>query len=511
MNQPPGHGGVAVPAAIEYRHGHYSSLNPMLQGQSIDWILHSAIDAMLIADREGCILLANPPAEKMFGYAAGELLGLPIETLLPHRFRHSHTALRTGYATQPRPRSMGSGMELFGQRRSGEEFPVEVSLSPLHTDAGQALVMATIHDITQRKRAEAAVQESEARMRAIFDTAVDGIVTIDEHGIIDKFNPAAERLFGYTEAEVTGKNVSLLMPQPYRDRHDGYLANYLRTGERKIIGIGREVVGLRKDGTTFPMDLAVAEMRFGERRMFTGMIRDISERKRAEEALRQSQIELRKLSAHQEQLKEQERKRIAQEIHDELGALLTSIKAHVSVSMDRAARAGLPADPLLVEALGLADNAINTVRKVITDLRPSVLDQLGVWAALEWYAGQIAERSGLDCTCAIDIEAQAVELDQERGTMVFRVVQEALTNVVRHAQAAHVTVQATCKDGVVHVEVKDDGKGIDTERLLNRDTWGLLGMYERTRHFGGELRITGTPGRGTTVALRLPIENNDGQ
>lgn len=479
----------------------------MLNGQSIDWILQSATDAMLIADQEGRIVLANPPAENMFGYAPGELLGKPVEALLPERFRHAHASLRKEYSAQPRARSMGSSMELFGRRQSGTEFPVEVSLSPLQTESGLSLVMATVHDITRRKQAEAALQESEARMRAIFDTAVDAIVTIDEHGLIDRFNQAAERLFGYAEAEVTGKNVSILMPSPYREMHDGYLGHYRQTGEKRIIGIGREVIGQRKDGTTFPMDLAVAEMRFGERRMFTGMVRDISERKQAEEALRQSQSELRRLSAHQEQLKEQERKRIAQEIHDELGALLTGIKAYVSVSIDRAARSGLPANPLLVETASLADTAINTVRKVITDLRPSVLDQLGVWAALEWYAGQIEERSGLDCQCTIDPTAQEVELDPERSTMLFRVVQEALTNVVRHAQASRVTVQAICRYGFITVKVEDNGKGIDTDRLLNRDSWGLLGMYERSRHFGGDLRITGTPGQGTQVVLRLPVEN----
>lgn len=479
----------------------------MLKEQRIDWILQSATDAMLIADQQGKIVLANPSAETMFGYAPGELEGKPVEALLPERFRQAHVSQRTDYAALPRARSMGSGMELFGKRQSGTEFPVEVTLSPLNTDSGVPLVLATVHDITRRKRAEAALQESEARMRAIFDTAVDAIVTIDERGIIDRFNRAAERLFGYAEAEVTGKNVSILMPSPYREMHDGYLAHYRQTGEKRIIGIGREVIGQRKGGTTFPMDLAVAEMRFGDRRMFTGVVRDISERKQAEEALRQSQSELRRLSAHQEQLKEQERKRIAQEIHDELGALLTGIKAYVSVSIDRAERAGLPADPLLAETASLADTAIKTVRKVITDLRPSVLDQLGVWAALEWYADQIEERSGLDCVCSIDPSAQEVELDHERSTMVFRVVQEALTNVVRHAEASSVTVQAMCRDGIVTVTIEDDGKGIDTERLLNRDSWGLLGMYERSHHFGGDLRINGTPGQGTRVVLRLPLEN----
>jgi two-component system sensor histidine kinase UhpB len=343
-------------------------------------------------------------------------------------------------------------------------------------------------------------------MRAIFDTAVDGIVTIDERGLIDRFNPAAQRLFGYAEEEVAGRNVAMLMPSPYREHHDGYISHYLGTGERRIIGIGREVTGLRKDGSMFPMDLAVAEMHFRGRRMFTGMIRDISERKRAEEALRQSQSELRKLSAHQEQVKEQERKRIAQEIHDELGALLTGIKAHVSVSLDRRIRAGEAPDSLLEEAIALADTAIQTVRKVITDLRPSVLDQLGVWAALEWYAGQIRERSGLDCDCVIDPEVHEIALDPQCSTMVFRVVQEALTNVVRHAGASHVAIRASCGEGMVQVRVEDNGKGIDTERLLNRETWGLLGMYERSRHFGGELRITGSPGQGTVVSLTLPLE-----
>lgn len=471
--------------------------------------MQSASDAMLIADGHGMITVANPAAELMFGYASGELIGKPIETLIPERFHHAHIAKRSGYMEQPRPRNMGAGMELFARHHSGAEFVVEISLSPLKTGAGLSMVLATIHDITHRKEATAALEESEERMRAIFETAVDAIVTIDEKGIIDRINPATERLFGYVESELIGKNVSVLMPAPYRDKHDGFLANYMRTGEKKIIGSGREVMGQRKDGTVFPMDLAVAEMHFGDRRMFTGMVRDISERKQAEKALLLSQTELRQLSAYQERLKEEERKRIAQEIHDELGALLTGIKAHVSVSIDRAARAATPSDPLLAEALVLADSAINSVRKVITDLRPSVLDQLGVWAALEWYADQIQGRAQLTCQCTIAPHLLAVELDPDRSTMLFRVVQEALTNVVRHAKASQAAVYATHDDGEILVKVTDDGMGIDTDRLLNRESWGILGMYERVRYFGGELRITGTPGKGTEVLLRLPLEITD--
>src|SRR5471032_2814199 len=181
---------------------------------------------------------------------------------------------------------MGAGAELFGLHLDGHEFPVEVSLSPLKTAQALPLVLASIHDITVRKRAEQALQESEARMRAIFETAVDAIITIDEMGVLERLNPAAQRLFGYGEAEVAGHNVSMLMPQPHRSGHDSYLAHYRDTGEKKIIGVGREVEGLRKDGSVFPMELSVVEMRLGARRMFMGMVRDISERKRAEESNR---------------------------------------------------------------------------------------------------------------------------------------------------------------------------------------------------------------------------------
>ena len=139
---------------------------------------------------------------------------------------------------------------------------------------------------TRNRIAEAALADSEKRLRAILDTAVEAIITIDELGLVESMNPAAVRLFGYESDEVVGRNVSMLMPSPYRDEHDAYLRNYVRTGKAKIIGIGREVVARRKDGSTIPIDLAVSEVRLAERRLFTGFIRDISDRKRAEAALR---------------------------------------------------------------------------------------------------------------------------------------------------------------------------------------------------------------------------------
>lgn len=254
-------------------------------------------------------------------------------------------------------------------------------------------------------------------------------------------------------------------------------------------------------------DEATAVLDAGGRPLFVqGILVDITQNKHAEEALRQSREALRSLAAHQETIKENERKRIAQEIHDELGSLLTGIKAYVSVSVERSMQAGIPPDPLLIDATRLTNDAIEAVRRVITDLRPSVLDHLGVWEALEWYVNQIEMRSELLCECHIDPSVDSIEIDPDRGTMLFRIVQETLTNVLRHAQASRVSIGVSACDGKVMVEIRDDGKGIETEQAPGRPSWGILGMRERARHFGGELSIAGKPGAGTTVILRLPLE-----
>lgn len=237
-----------------------------------------------------------------------------------------------------------------------------------------------------------------------------------------------------------------------------------------------------------------------------GSFLDITDQKLAEQALQKTHDDLRRLTAHQEKIKEQERQRIAREIHDELGGVLTGLKAYLMVSMQNAEEAGRPPDRLLMDAQQFTDNAIESVRRIISDLRPSVLDQLGVWAALEWYADRIAVQTGLSCQCMITRAAVAIALDAERSTMLFRIVQEALTNVIRHAEATAVRIAIGVQDNQIIVEVEDDGRGFDSHTLPKQDSWGIQGMYERVSYFGGELVITGTPGQGTILLLKLPLE-----
>jgi two-component system sensor histidine kinase UhpB len=234
-----------------------------------------------------------------------------------------------------------------------------------------------------------------------------------------------------------------------------------------------------------------------------GMLTDITATKQAERQLTEARDEFRQLAAHQERIREGERQRIAREIHDELGGLLTGIKAYVSVIGERAAQVGLAADPLLAETAALAQEAIDTVRRVIADLRPSVLDQLGIWAALEWYAAQVAQRSNIACGCEIGPAAAVIDLDADRGIMLFRIVQEAMTNIQRHAGARRILLRVRQAHGILTVTVEDDGSGIAAEAGAS---WGILGMRERSRSLGGTLTVAPRPGGGTIVTLRMPVE-----
>ena len=232
-----------------------SHFNPQHEADRIlAAIVESSDDAIIGKDLNGVILTWNRGAERLYGYTAQEITGRSISVLIPDGYPDD-------LATILEQISAGQRVEHFETvRRAKDGHLVDVSLtvSPIKNATGHVVgASAMARDITARKRADLALRTSEARWRSIVDSAVDGIVVIDVHGRIEAFNPAAERLFGYAEGEILGRNVNILMPSPYHEEHDTYLARYLATGVQKIIGIGREVAGLRRDGTPFPVHLSL--------------------------------------------------------------------------------------------------------------------------------------------------------------------------------------------------------------------------------------------------------------
>ena len=382
--------------------------------------------------------------------------------------------------------------------RNGETISLQISGEPVYNTAGGFVGYRGIgKDVTQRVRREKELY----LFRSAMDATIDAVFLFDRRGrpFFD-VNQTACSMLGYTRAELLalapealGRRTTEELDWLYQD--DDALQ------QPRIV----ETWLQRRDGSSVQVELERRRLQWDNAWIIVAVARDITRRKRAEKALRESRETLRGLAAHQQHIKEEERKRIAREVHDELGGLLACIKAYVSVAIENASQEGATADSLLVDAVDLADTAIESVRRVITELRPSILDDLGIWPALQWYAKQLNTRTELRCTCMIDASALAVEVDPERSTMLFRVVQEALTNVVRHAEASSVEVRVRRMGDVLAVEIEDNGKGIAPERLINRESWGVLGMHERAAYFGADLNITGAPAQGTLVAMSLPL------
>ena len=252
-------------------------------------IAEGSTDAIVGKDLQEKIIAWNPAAETLFGYAADEILGQPIALIIPSECRVEELSI-IGRLQRGEQILHYDTIRL---RRNGTTFPVSLTVSPIRDEQGRLIGASKItRDVTTVRRIESELRERTALLQSVLDTVPDALVVIDETGLIRSFSGAAEKLFGYTEPELLGRNVNQLMPSPYREAHDGYIARYRATGERRIIGLGRVVTGQRKDGTTFPMELSVGECSGSHARMFTGFVRDLTERQDRERRLQELQAEL---------------------------------------------------------------------------------------------------------------------------------------------------------------------------------------------------------------------------
>lgn len=333
---------------------------------------------------------------------------------------------------------------------------------------------------------EQKLRESEARARSILRTTVDAIITIDDRGSIRTFNKAAEELFQFNSAEMIGENVKKLMPQPYRREHDDYIGNYHQTGERKIIGIGREVTGKRKDGSTFPMYLAVSEVNVNGQRLYTGIVRDISEQRRLEQ-------EVLRVSEH-------ERHRIGQDLHDGLGQMLTGITL---ITKNIAASLKEEDHPLTGEVNEITDllkEADEYARGLSRNLVPVELDSSGLVAALQRLTMNAERLFNIDCELKDTLN---IHFDDPTSlTHLFRIVQEATSNAVKHGNASNVQIDMKADDTKLTIKIEDNGTGFAPDWDQHKGL-GVRIMKFRSRLIGANLEIAESSLGGAAIIVTL--------
>ncbi|QHL86986.1 PAS domain S-box protein [Nibribacter ruber] len=491
-------------------------------------IIDAAIDGIITIDTRGRIESVNPAVSAIFGYQPEEMIGNNISMLMPEPDHSAHDQYIENYQRTGQRKIIGIGREVKGLKKDGTVFPFLLSISEVKLQ-DSVIYTGIIHDISRQKKAEVAQLESEHKIQSIIQTAVDGIITIDTRGIIEMVNPAAARLFGYHESEILGHNISLLMPEPDHSAHDGYMDNYQRTGKRKIIGIGREVSGLKKDGTVFPLFLSISEVQLADRKVYTGFIHDITQQKISEERLRRYAAELersnrelqdfayvsshdlqeplRKIQAFGDRLKSKEKGNLSEQGQDYVDRMLNA-----AVRMQNLINDLLTFSRVTTKSKGFEKVSLDAIlTEVLSDLEITI-ERTG--AEIERYPLPI-------------IEAEPTQMRQLFQNLISNAIKFRKDNERPHIRIsstdfqrwAHLT--ATPGDEVVKIVVEDNGIGFE-EKYLDR----IFNIFQRLEgqkyegsgvglaicrkiaiKHGGDITARSQPGKGTQFIITLAKKN----
>lgn len=460
-------------------------------------------------DEVSTALYVSPQYERMLGFTPEERLAnrqLWVERLHPDdRDRVLAESDRTNRTGEP------FRMEYRLVARDGRVVWVRDDALLVRDEGGKPLYwQGVLLDMTERRFAEEALRSSEARKSAVLESALDCVISIDHLGRITEFNPAAERTFGYSRQDVLGRPMAeVIIPPSLRERHRQGFERLMRTGEASVLGRRLELTGMRADGSEFPVEVAITRVDAPGQPSFTGYLRDITERKLAERELTES-LELLRQTTRQRQLllarlqdaQERERQRIAEDIHDDSLQVMTAVGLRLDAltmsAGDPQYRAGLER---------LADTVrqcIRRLRHLLFELRPTALERHGLAAGLHVYLEELSTETGLEV--ALDDRLVEEPPDGIRTTL-YRIAQEALTNVRKHAEARRVDVRLESREGGVFVRIYDDGRGFGTpgEPISGPGHLGLSAMRERAEMADGWWRMGSRPGEGTTVEFWLPM------
>jgi PAS domain S-box-containing protein len=474
-------------------------------------ILDSAFDGIVTADETQTIVQVNPAAAAMFGTTERALLGCPIERLTPKRLRESYADQVKVFATdaaQTTGRFQGRGL-----RADGQEFPLDCAITRV-TLEGHRLYIAVLRDVTEALRTQEELQVGKAKLEAALASMGDAVLISDATGATVHFNDACVRFHRFAS-----RDECLRMLPEYRrsilevrSADGSALPRAQWAVERALRGESETMVEYRQRRRDTG-DAWTASFTFGPIRDAEGAIvgavvvgRDITAAKKMQAELERSHAALRRLFAEQDRVQEHERARIARDLHDDLQQTLSALNFDLVSARGRVMSKGADPLPLIDSASGLTLEAIASTRRIVADLRPLLLDELGLVPALHELVSRAQDHLSIPCTVHYGEGAEGdLACHADVATCVYRVVQEALNNVGKHAGATEVRVEIERVDGdTIRARVVDDGRGIRAEDRGKLRSLGLLGMAERAHAIGGELTVHGEPGHGTQIELRVP-------
>jgi PAS domain S-box-containing protein len=446
-------------------------------------------------------IAVNSAAVQAYGYSKEEFLRMNAKDIRPSE-EVSRFLAQMG---DPNPGIQHAGVWLH-KKKDGTVISADIITHDIYYEGKPARLVLS-NDITERLKTEAALRQSEEINRLIMSSSLDAIICMDLEGKINFWNPRAEQIFGWEKEEIIGRLLSdTIVPPRFRDLHTRGLVHYQKTGEGPVLNKLIEISAINKQGVEFPIQLAIIPVKENGNEFFCSFIQDITERKKNELNLKESHEQLRQLASHLQDIREEEQKRIAREVHDELGQQITGLKMDIAWLGKKitGVYGTLPIEEKLREMTALLDAAVQTIRKIASELRPSILDDLGIVAALEWQTREFEKRFGTPVHFQSSISQ--LQIDPGIATGLFRLYQESLTNVARHAQASHVNAELKIEASQIKLTVNDNGKGFDPNASETQKTLGIIGMKERVLMMNGNLHINSSPGKGTKVTITVPID-----
>ncbi len=460
-----------------------------------------SVDGMRLIDEDGNILLINESFCKIFNMQKEQLVGKPFSVVYSYPERES--ALKS-YRRDIRENEIKTFFERENTLWDGRKAWFEFSNSFLTLSDGQKITLSVIKEISRRKKAEIELRESEYKFKMLFNNANDAVFVTQlspdkSYGDIIEVNDVACKRLGYSKEEFLLLSPSGIISQKSINDFNIIMDRLMLEGH-----VIYDTMYRAKDKKLFPVEVNSHLFLFNDKLTVLSIARDITERKQAEEKLKKSSKLLRDLSTHLQTVREEERTMLAREIHDELGQVLTVLKIQLSLLGNKLNPEQISLKEKVNSLTNLIDQSVESVQKISAKLRPTILDELGLNAAIEWQTEEFEKLTNIKCSLVIPKDD--LKLNSDKSTAIFRIFQEALTNIARHSDANKVSISLFTNQSNLYLEILDNGKGISTEQIKDYKSLGIHGMEERAMVFGGQVLFDGFSGKGTKVKVKIPID-----